>query len=63
MGPEQHADVRDRRSDLQCGSVHRDYADGLETTQRPRPQLATRLQSPGATGLPHKNWFRKGVLH
>lgn len=44
LGPVQLADVGDRRADLQRGGLQRGHGHGVETPQRPRQELETRLQ-------------------
>lgn len=60
MGPVQHPHGGDRRPHLQRHGVHGDHADDMETVERPRQELETRLQGPSPHGVPHKNRQREG---
>lgn len=60
MGPFEHADGGDRRPHVQRDGVHRDHADDLEAAQRPRQELAARVQGARAHGVPHPDRQREG---
>ena len=60
LGPVLHPDVRDRGPHLQHGRFLRDHADDLEEAERPRQELAARVQGAGAAGVPHQDWQREG---
>lgn len=56
MGTKQHFDGRDRRPHVQCRGIYGNHANALEASQRPREELAARLQSPGAARVPNQDW-------
>ena len=60
MGPAEHADVGGRRPHLQHRRVQRDHADGVEARQRPRQELAARLQGARPARLHHQDGQRAG---
>lgn len=60
MGPIQHADDGDCRPDIQRDGLHGDNAHDLEEAQRPRQELAPRLQGARAHGVPHQDGHGEG---
>lgn len=60
MGSVQHLDGGDSRPHLQRDGLHGDHADDLEAAQRPRQELAARVQGSGPHGVPHQDRQREG---
>lgn len=60
VGPEQHPDGRDRRPHVQRRRLHGDNADAVEAAERPRQELAARLQGPRTARVPNQDRHREG---
>lgn len=60
MGTFVDADGGNRRPDLQRRCLLGDHADDLEENERPRQELASRLQSAAAAGISDKDGLGEG---